>query len=79
MNAKAAKLFPLMFVTFLLAAQLSAQVSGSTVSGTVTDATGKAIPKARVMLRNLSTRQTSEAETGPNRSLRDPQSCARRI
>ncbi|MFT4114802.1 TonB-dependent receptor [Silvibacterium sp.] len=51
------------FVLFTLAAPLGAQVVGGSISGTVHDATGAAIPGAHVEVRNTETGATREVLT----------------
>jgi hypothetical protein len=48
---------------FLIPISLRAQATGATISGTVTGATGKPVPGARVTATNLATGQSKQAET----------------
>jgi hypothetical protein len=47
-------------LAFLLAIPLQAQDSGAILSGTVTDASGKAVPGARITMKNVATGQSTE-------------------
>ena len=64
MNPKAVKLLVLIWVFGLLhSAPVRAQVSGATLSGTITDAQGGAVAGAKVSVKNLGTGIVSEATT----------------
>jgi hypothetical protein len=68
MNPKAAKLFcgvALIFVIFfvLSANPLRAQDTTATLSGTITDHTGRVLPNVKVSVKNLATGQSVDAET----------------
>ena len=63
MNPKTAKLFFGVVLICLITAQVLAQEAQSTLSGTVTDSGGKVLPNAKVSVRNLSTGQSTEAQT----------------
>lgn len=52
-------------LAFCLAPRLSAQVTGGTISGTVTDATGGAIPRVEVTIINTATGVATTATTSP--------------
>src|SRR6202043_846366 len=41
--------------TILFPAALRAQVSGGTLSGTITDPTGRAVPQAQIVIKNMAT------------------------
>jgi hypothetical protein len=65
MNLKAAKfVVGLVFLVlfFVIVAPLSAQVGGSVLSGTVTDPSGKAVPNAKISLKNVATGQAADAQ-----------------
>ena len=53
-------------LAFLLAPPLHAQVVGGTISGTVVDATGAAIPNAQVLVHNEETGNERHLTTGPD-------------
>src|SRR5215471_4193690 len=53
----------LALTVFLLCRSLPAQQSGTTLSGTVSDSSGKALPNLKVTAKNLATGQTSETRT----------------
>ena len=64
MNPKAAKLvFGIVLIFVLNANPLHAQDTLATLSGTVTDSSGKVLPNAKVSVKNLSTGQSAEAQT----------------
>jgi len=53
----------LLTVFLLWCRSLPAQQSGTTLSGTVADSSGKALPNLKVTAKNLATGQTSETQT----------------
>jgi hypothetical protein len=53
----------ILFFCFFIAAPLHAQAGGGIVSGTVTDASGKAVSGARVSVKNVVTGQSTETRT----------------
>ena len=58
MNAKAVKLVlfvGVLGISFLIAAPLRAQVAGATLSGTIADSMGAAVPNATVSITNTAT------------------------
>ena len=66
MKVKAAKVVccvGLALIFILNSHRLPAQQANATLSGTVSDATGKVVANARVSARNLATGQTAEAQT----------------
>ena len=64
MNSIAAKLvFGVVLIFVLTTNELRAQEASATLSGTVTDSSGKVLPKAKVMIKNLNTGQSSETQT----------------
>ncbi|HKM91095.1 MAG TPA: carboxypeptidase-like regulatory domain-containing protein [Candidatus Acidoferrales bacterium] len=65
MNAKAAKSLLgawILALAFLLPAPLRAQVAGTALTGMVRDASGKAVPHAKISVKNVATEQTVEAQ-----------------
>lgn len=64
MNQKAAQLvFGVVLIFVLNATPLHAQDTPATLSGTVTDSSGKVLPNAKVSVKNLATGLTTEAQT----------------
>ncbi len=64
MNVNAAKVVCGVVLVFVLGTTpLLAQSANATLSGTVTDSSGKALPNAKVTVKNLDTGQSSETQT----------------
>jgi len=64
MNQKAAQLvFGLVLIFVFIANPLGAQDAPASLSGTVTDPSGKVVPNVKVSVKNLSTGLTTEAQT----------------
>ncbi len=66
MRGRAARFFlrpGILFFSLFVSLPLRAQVGGAVLSGTVTDASGKAVAGARVTVRNLATGQPAETQT----------------
>jgi hypothetical protein len=57
-------LFTILCITCLCASQARAQVSGATLSGTVTDSSGAVIPNAQVAITDVATSVTRTVSTG---------------
>ena len=55
--------FFLLLLAILVSVPLLAQGSGSTLSGTIIDTAGKAVPNAKVSIKNTSTGQATETQT----------------
>jgi hypothetical protein len=64
MNSKTATLvFGVLLISVLATNPLHAQDAHTTLSGTVTDSSGKALPNTKVSIKNLSTGESTEADT----------------
>ena len=64
MNPKAVQfVFGLVLILALHSESLRAQESNATLSGTVTDSSGKAVPNAKVTVKNTATGQSTETQT----------------
>ncbi len=66
MNSKTATFTPgiaVLLLFILVPMALQAQTTGATLSGTITDAAGKAVANAKVSVKNLATNQSTDAET----------------
>src|SRR6202047_4672100 len=56
-------IFPALVLVLLTTVRVYAQVSGATITGTVSDATGAVIPNAQVSMKNLATGEVREVAT----------------
>jgi len=66
MNSKIAPFVPgagVLILSFLLSAPLQAQVASASLSGTVSDRSGKTIASAKISVKNLTSGQSMEAQT----------------
>src|SRR5690242_6051835 len=61
--AFACTLFAILCITFIGTFQARAQVSGATLTGTVTDPSGAVVPKAEIAVKGLATGVTREVVT----------------
>jgi hypothetical protein len=62
-SAFCSALVALLALTFLVSVPVYAQVSGGTLSGTITDVSGAAIPHAQLLIKNVATGVTREVTT----------------
>lgn len=53
----------ILVISLLLSSQLQAQITSAALSGTITDASGSAVPRAKISAKNVATGQSAEAET----------------
>lgn len=63
MNLRASKLSGVVVILVLVSSFLTAQDVGTSLFGTVTDASGKVVANAKVIIKNMTTGESTEAQT----------------